>query len=49
MLLDWLRVECPEKEEGRIQKAKAAVILTVQSNRDGQAVKSLERRVPDGR
>jgi hypothetical protein len=48
-LLDWLRVECPEREEGRIQKAKAAVIFTVQSNRDGRAVKSLERRVQDGR
>jgi hypothetical protein len=48
-LLDWLRVECPEKEEGRIQKAKAAVILKVQPNRDGRVVKSLERRVPDGR
>jgi hypothetical protein len=35
--------------EGRIQKAKAAVILTVQSNRDGRIVKGLERRVPDGR
>ena len=44
-LLDWLGVECPENEEGRIQKAKAAV----QSNRDGRVVKSLERRVPDGR
>jgi hypothetical protein len=48
-LLDWLRVECREKEEGRIQKAKAAVILKVQPNRDGRVVKSLERRVPDGR
>ena len=48
-LLDWLRVECPEKEEGRIQKAKAAVIFAVQSNRDGRVVNSLERRVPDGR
>jgi hypothetical protein len=48
-LLDWLRVECCEKEEGRIQKAKAAVIFAVQSNRDGRVVNSLERRVPDGR
>jgi hypothetical protein len=35
--------------EGRIQKAKAAVIFTVQSNRDGRVVKTVERRVPDGR
>jgi hypothetical protein len=48
-LLDRLRVECPGKEEGRIQKAKAAVIFTVQPNRDGRVVKSLERTVPDGR
>ena len=48
-LLHWLRVECPENEERRIQKAKAAVIFTVQPNRDGRVVKSLERRVPDGR
>jgi hypothetical protein len=48
-LLDWLRVECPKKEEGRTQRAKAAVIFTVESNRDGRVVKSLERRVPDGR
>jgi hypothetical protein len=50
-LLDWLRVECRrrKKEERRIQKAKAAVIFTVQSNRDELVVKSLERRVPDGR
>jgi hypothetical protein len=48
-LLGWLRVEYPEKEEGRIQKAKAAVIFTLQSNRDGRVVKSLERRFPDGR
>jgi hypothetical protein len=49
MWLDWLRVECPGKEEGRIQKAKAVVIFTVQSNRDGRVVKSLERRAPHGR
>jgi hypothetical protein len=29
-----------------MQKAKASVIFTVQSNRDGREVKSLERRVP---
>jgi hypothetical protein len=44
-----LRVECPEKEEGRIQKAEAAVIFAAQSNRDGRVVKSLQRSVPDGR
>jgi hypothetical protein len=42
-------VECPEKEEGRIQKAKATVIVAAQFNRHGQVLKSLERRVPDGR
>ncbi len=38
-----------KKEEERIQKAKAVVIFTVQSDRDGRVIKSLERRVADGR
>jgi hypothetical protein len=38
-----------KKEEGRMWNVEAAVILKVQSSRDGRVVKSLERRVPDGR
>jgi hypothetical protein len=33
-----LRQSTAKKEEGRIQKAKAAVIFTVQSSRDGRVV-----------
>jgi hypothetical protein len=38
-----------KKDEGLMQKAKAAVIFAVESTREGRVVRSFERRVPDGR
>ena len=38
-----------KKDEGLMQKAKAAVIFAVESTREGRVVRSFERRVLDSR